>query len=210
MEISSTTQASAQAATPTTTASSATDFETFLTLLTTQMRNQDPLNPMESTQFVEQLATFTSVEQQIQTNTKLDNLTAALTANDTNGLAAWLGRSVSLLGKAQYSGEPVSLSFDTAPPPGARLVVRDAMGETVSDQAYSGGAWSGVLPTGRELPHGLYEFELRSAVSSGDRMLAQPFAHSRVNEARMSPSGPVLRLEDGRSIFASDVASIRN
>ncbi|WP_185802721.1 flagellar hook capping FlgD N-terminal domain-containing protein [Pontivivens nitratireducens] len=210
MEISGTAQpASAGAATPAQ-SSPTTDFETFLTLLTTQMRNQDPLNPMESTQFVEQLATFTSVEQQIETNTKLDNLTAALTANDTNGLAAWLGKSVSVLGQAHYSGAPVELNFDAPPPAGARLVVRDAMGDIVADQAYSGGAWSGTLATGRDLPHGLYDFELRSAVANGDRLLAQPFVHSRVEEARMTASGPVLKLEDGRSIDADAVASIRN
>ena len=83
MEISGTTQPASTGAVTPAQSSPTTDFETFLTLLTTQMRNQDPLNPMESTQFVEQLATFTSVEQQIETNTKLDNLTAALTANDT-------------------------------------------------------------------------------------------------------------------------------
>lgn len=203
--------AAVQSNTPTATnAAPATDFETFLTLLTTQMRNQDPLNPMESTQFVEQLATFTSVEQQIETNAKLDNLTAALTASDTNGLAAWLGRSVSVLGQAQYRGDPVALSFDAPPPPGARLVVRDTLGELVADQPYSGGAWTGQLATGRELPAGVYDFELRSAVSSGDRLIAQPYVHSRVEEARMSPEGPILRLEDGRSIAASAVASIRD
>lgn len=211
MEITSTTQSTATTtAAQTSNTSPTTDFETFLTLLTTQMRNQDPLNPMESTQFVEQLATFTSVEQQIETNTKLDNLTAALTANDTNGLASWLGRSVSVLGQAQYSGEPVELSFDTPPPNGARLIVRDAMGEVIADQAYSGGAWSGTLPTGREVQEGIYDFELRSSVADGDRVIAYPYIHSRVEEARMSQDGAVLILADGRSIAAQNVASIRD
>ena len=204
------TPAAAAPPTASPTASPTADFQTFLTLLTTQMRNQDPLNPMESTQFVAQLATFTSVEQQIETNTRLDGLTAALTANDTGTLAAWLGKSVSALGQARYAGSPVTPTFDAPVPPGARLVVRDALGEVVSDQAYAGGTWSGHLATGRELPHGTYSFELRSAQAAGDRLLERPYFHARVQEARMSPDGPVLRLADGRSIAARDVASVRD
>ena len=55
------------------------DFQTFLELLTAQMRHQDPLEPLDSTQFVAQLAAFSSVEQQIETNSKLDELNENLT-----------------------------------------------------------------------------------------------------------------------------------
>lgn len=55
------------------------EFQTFLQLLTAQMRHQDPLEPLDSTQFVAQLAAFSSVEQQITTNEKLDNLYDFLT-----------------------------------------------------------------------------------------------------------------------------------
>lgn len=71
------------------------DFETFLTLLTAQMRNQDPLKPMDSTAFVAQLASFSTVEQQIETNAKLDNILSAFSSSSTNQLTEWIGKEVS-------------------------------------------------------------------------------------------------------------------
>ena len=65
------------AATDQSAAAAAADFETFLSLLTTQLRNQDPLKPLDSTEFVAQLASFSAVEQQINTNAKLDAITNA-------------------------------------------------------------------------------------------------------------------------------------
>ena len=54
----------------------AEDFAQFLTLLTVQLQNQDPLSPMDTTEFTNQLVAFTGVEQQINTNQKLDSLVA--------------------------------------------------------------------------------------------------------------------------------------
>lgn len=54
------------------------EFNNFLQLLTAQIRNQDPLEPLDSTQFVEQLATFSSLEQQVQSNSRLDTIAATL------------------------------------------------------------------------------------------------------------------------------------
>ena len=66
----------------------ASDFETFLKLLTSQLRNQDPLKPLDSTDFVAQLASFSAVEQQVNTNTKLDQLLGALTRSGIDEAAS--------------------------------------------------------------------------------------------------------------------------
>ena len=71
------------------------DFETFLTLLTAQMRNQDPLKPMDSTAFVAQLASFSTVEQQIETNAKLDKILDNFGASPSSQLTEWIGKEVS-------------------------------------------------------------------------------------------------------------------
>lgn len=72
------------------------DFETFLRLLTTQLQNQDPLDPTNSTEFVAQLANFSSVEQQVQTNTKLeldDHCTFVVQCDPRGRLHRQAGRS---------------------------------------------------------------------------------------------------------------------
>ncbi|MDB5492529.1 MAG: Flagellar basal-body rod modification protein FlgD [Micavibrio sp.] len=74
--VSNTALATDAAKTNATTTTLSKDFNQFLTLLTTQLQNQDPLNPMDSAQFTQQLVAFSGVEQQINTNQKLDNLLA--------------------------------------------------------------------------------------------------------------------------------------
>jgi len=72
--------------------SSATDYETFIKLLVTQMKNQDPTEPVDATQYVSQLASFSSVEQAVQTNAKLE----ALLVNQTMSQAAdYVGKQLS-------------------------------------------------------------------------------------------------------------------
>ncbi len=91
MDVGSTTQAGATAMSSTKTAKASLDYDTFLQLLVTEMKNQDPTEPMKSTEYMAQLASFSSVEQAIQTNAKLDSL---LTASALSQADAALGRTV--------------------------------------------------------------------------------------------------------------------
>lgn len=91
MEVPSTTQAASQQTTGTSPAKATLDYNAFLQLLIAEMKNQDPTEPMDSTQYMAQLASFSSVEQAIQTNAKLDSL---LTAQALNQADAVLGRTV--------------------------------------------------------------------------------------------------------------------
>src|SRR5262245_48791469 len=70
------------------------DFNNFLTLLTTQLKNQDPLSPMDSTEFTQQLVAFTGVEQQINTNTKLDQLIKLDKAGLMTSAASYIGTEI--------------------------------------------------------------------------------------------------------------------
>lgn len=100
MDIASTTAA---AAAQTSQASSdkatlAGDFDTFLSLLTTQLQNQDPLDPMDSSEFTDQLVQFSSVEQQIQTNKNLENLGAMLASQQITASVGYLGKEATIIG----------------------------------------------------------------------------------------------------------------
>ena len=78
-------------ATTTSTSKTAVDYQSFLKLLIAEMKNQDPTKPMDSTQYVAQLATFSQVEQSVQTNSKLDQIMQSSALSQADAL---IGRSI--------------------------------------------------------------------------------------------------------------------
>src|SRR5882757_10530021 len=96
-----------------------TNFDTFLTLLTTQLKNQDPLSPMDSSQFTQQLVQFSQVEQSINTNQNLESLISLTKARAASDAVSYLGKTVTLTdgtaglksGQAQWG---YSLASDSA------------------------------------------------------------------------------------------------
>lgn len=140
-------------------------FNTFIKLLTAQMRNQDPLNPSDSTQFVEQLATFSTLEQQVRSNDTLETISSLI--NDLNSMVAsdWLGQSVTVASAwVPYSGETVEYGFD-APVDydQAALTVKDSNGNIVWMEQLENGSdtyiWNGQLNDGSTAPvDSLYQF----------------------------------------------------
>ncbi len=72
-------------------------FDTFLALLTTQLKNQDPLDPMKSSEFTSQLVEFAGVEQSINANKKLDQLVQLQTSNQLNSAVAFIGKTVEVI-----------------------------------------------------------------------------------------------------------------
>lgn len=87
------------------------DFQNFLTLLTAQLRNQDPLNPSDSTEFVAQLAQFTSVEQLVNVNNKIDNLASALVADGIDKYASWIGKEAEVASAPAYFDGSTPVSY---------------------------------------------------------------------------------------------------
>ena len=93
MQVTTTNPAAASAATPTPTAANPAtlDYSAFLRLLIAQMKNQDPTKPMDSAQFVSQLASFSGVEQAVKTNAKLDAMMSAFALTQAEG---FIGRTI--------------------------------------------------------------------------------------------------------------------
>ena len=85
------------------------DFEMFLKMLTAQMRYQDPLNPVDSTDYATQLATFSGVEQAVLTNDLLKSLGAQMSVNGLTDMAAWVGKEARVAAPAYFDGEPIAL-----------------------------------------------------------------------------------------------------
>lgn len=191
------------------------DFETFLRMLTAQIRNQDPLSPMQSTEFAAQLATFASVEQQVRANEQLAGLSAQLGVSTMAQLAGWIGMEARVSAPVQFTGAPVTLAPN--PPLLAdkvQLVVRDVQGKEVQrlDLPLSADPidWAGTDAFGDPLPVGRYRFEMES-FTRGERLAVQPVDHyATVREARGNGAGGIdLVFDGGVTVPASAASALR-
>lgn len=189
----------------------ADNFEMFLTLLTEQMKNQDPLDPLDSTQFVNQLVDFSSVEQQISQNQNLESL-LALQANSAETAA------VSYIGKEATVSTPDtvlannSAEWNYVLPRDANtttLIVRDQAGRlvnTINGETGSGThnlTWDGKSSGGSQMPDGLYSLEVLANDSDGETIATDIRATARVSGIDMS--GPEVIVEMGalRALLSS-------
>ncbi len=193
---------SAASSTAVNTAGIGEEFNNFLQLLTAQIKNQDPLSPLDSTQFVEQLATFSSLEQQVKTNVSLEGIASmigdlhAIIAND------WLGQEVAVASKhVAYEGKPVefevnpSLAHDQAV-----LTVTDGQNNVIWQEALDPSKqrhiWDGsVANQNSKAASGIYQFQL-DLFKDG-----QPIAQT---DAEFISKVTALGNEDGKLVLGTD------
>lgn len=191
------------------------DFETFLLMLTTQMENQDPLNPIESEDFAVQLATFSGVEQQVRTNDLLEKMASGFSGSGLAQLASWVGMDARVTAPVAFDGTPVDLSVNPAPgADAAELIVKDAFGTEVSREAVPLDQevirWAGIGKTGDPLPPGNYTLELASS-SRGAVVATEAVPHyARINEARQGANGVELVIDGGTKIPSDDITALRD
>lgn len=174
------------------------EFQSFIKLLTAQMRNQDPLAPLDSTQFVEQLATFSALEQQVRSNSSLDIIATMM--SDMTGLLAsqWLGQAVSIEApRLPYTG--TSVSFSIEPPERTErsiLTIKDADGQAVwtgeLDPDSDVHSWDGGLLSGGTATTGqVYDFSI-SHYGVSNELLGNTSPHVITTVTSISSEGGVL------------------
>lgn len=190
------------------------DFQTFLHMLTVQMQNQDPMNPVSSEDFATQLATFSGVEQQVRTNDLLASLVERTTTGGLTELASWVGRDVRAVAPTYFEGTPITVFPD--PPVYAdnvELVALDSAGKEVSRDAIPVSdvplLWTGYDTDGVPYPADNYSFFIISR-SNGEVIETEQVAtYARVTEARIERGENKLVLEGGTVISAADVTALR-
>lgn len=190
------------------------DFETFLKMLTVQMQNQDPLNPVDSADYAVQLATFSGVEQQVKTNDLLQSLTALWGGNELSRLGEWVGQEVRAVSPAYFDGNPITLSLDTSVQAGRiQVEVKDASGQLVRQFDAAAGTsqidWDGRDNTGAVVQQGNYTFEQAHFVKGEETSRQQIATYSRVVEVRKDAGKFVLILEGGTAVPAETVSALR-
>ncbi|QDI77465.1 MULTISPECIES: flagellar hook capping FlgD N-terminal domain-containing protein [Leisingera] len=192
------------------------DFETFVKMLTAQATNQDPLEPLDSTEYAAQLAQFSMVEQQTKSNTLLEGLQSQLGLANMAALSGWVGMEARGVAPGYFDG---SSEITIAPNPAAAadsvtLVVQDTKGSEVqrvtlpvSAEPYQ---WTGLDEDGNPLEAGEYKFVIESR--KGDELLLQEYAeiYFKVNETRMQGGDVGLITEGGSVVLASSVSALRD
>lgn len=215
METSFITAAQTAAAKTTSKAAVSADFDTFLKMMTTQMKNQDPLNPIDSSDYAVQLATFSGVEQQTRTNQLLEGLTSQFGVLGMAQLAAWVGQEARSAAPVYLGDDPVTISYQPATQADrAVLVVKNAQDQVVSreDVSLDGGTyqWLGADAAGNPLPNGIYALSLESY--NGEAQLgdaAEVESYAQILEARGGANGPTLVLAGGIEVSATDITALR-
>lgn len=192
------------------------DYQTFLKMLTTQITHQDPLNPMEGSDFAVQLATFSGVEQQAQTNKILE---AAFGINSPNQVATYsnlLGRKVMTTAPAHFSGEQLDVALPLEPGSGSSfLIVTDAQGREVAREPILAGTKEMRWPTveeakGSHIESGYYSFHVET-IQEGHEPRATIAGHfAPVTGVEAALNGVQLVLKGGIKIIPEDILAIRS
>tara|TARA_R110000787_G_scaffold18059_5_gene55724 strand:- start:1381 stop:2049 length:669 start_codon:yes stop_codon:yes gene_type:complete len=190
------------------------DFETFLKMLTAQAKYQDPLEPIDSSEYAAQLAQFSMVEQQVLSNDLLVALTAQLGSGNMAQMANWIGMEARTTAPVQFDGSPITIT----PNPAAGsdevfLVVYDSNGQQVQRTSIPASTapveWAGVSDDGTPFDTGLYSFEVESR-ADGQLLLSDPAeTYARITEARTQAGETQLILEGGSAVLASSVSGLR-
>jgi len=147
------------------------NYNTFLTLLTTQLKNQDPLNPMDSSQFTSQLVQFSSVEQQIQQNKNLETLISAQTANTASSAVSYIGRTVAATSdQIGLVNGTSSINYALQNNVADNLItISDAKGKTIRTLKGETGqgahtiTWDGKDASGNTMADGVYKIAISAA-----------------------------------------------
>lgn len=157
------------------------NFSGFLRMLMTQLQNQDPTSPMDTNQFTQELVQFSSVEQQITTNTSLTRLIELTQAGEVIQSSAMVGQRVAVESDvlSLQSGE-ATVRFTAAAEQPARVSVLNEQGGTIAEATFTAKpgtndwSWDGKDASGRKLPDGTYRVAVQTVGSNGSTT-AVPF-----------------------------------
>jgi flagellar basal-body rod modification protein FlgD len=192
------------------------DYTNFLTLLTTQLKNQDPLSPMDTAQFTQQLVQFSAVEQQINGNKKLDQLIGLQSTANAYGAVGFVGTTVSAStddiplqnGKSKFDYQIEHTSGT------ATLTIKNAAGNVVMLRQVDATVgthpveWDGTDYFGNQLPDGKYTVSVSYQGQSDGKSYEAPItSYGKVDSALISDGTVYLKMGDV-SVPLSDVISI--
>jgi flagellar basal-body rod modification protein FlgD len=193
------------------------NFQSFLTLLTTQLQNQNPLSPLDTNQFTQQLVEFAGVQQQLNTNDSLATLVSLQqTAQSTQALG-FVGKTAVVNGStATMTNSKATWLLNVPTASTVTINITNSSGQTVfsgSAAAAAGNsqpfAWNGLGSDGTQLPDGSYKLTATGKDSSGNTVAIATQVEGVVSSVDLTKSPPLLSI-DGQTYTVNQIQSIVN
>jgi flagellar basal-body rod modification protein FlgD len=198
---------------------SADEMQTrFLNLLVTQLKNQDPLNPMDNAQMTTQLSQISTVSGIEKLNSTLEKLLGAYAGTNTMQAAAMVGKTVLTAGSAISLGDYGAVGGVDLEARADKVTINitDAAGRAVRTQqlgALEAGAvnfvWDGKSDSGEDMPNGNYSFSVE-ATSGSEKVKAAALTAGMVNAVTLLKDGVQLQVGDNKSVNYTDIKQILN
>jgi flagellar basal-body rod modification protein FlgD len=195
------------------------DKTAFLKLLVEQMKNQDPLKPMDNTEFVSQLAQFSNLEQVMGINTRLDQLSLQSQGMQNTQISQMVGDSVTVNGSnvtlgTDGTGGTIAFSLD-ATSTKTTATISDSEGNVVRHIDLGGKnaglnkvIWDGKGDTGENEPSGTYKVTVAATASNGAPMQVTQNTTSNVKSISFEKGYPELQLDNGLSVPVSELLRV--
>jgi flagellar basal-body rod modification protein FlgD len=191
----------------------------FLTLLTAQLKNQDPLQPQDDSAFVAQLAQFSSLEQQMQTNTSLNQIMTQLQGQSNAQLTSLVGKNATIQGSTATldgSGGAVPITFMlNSASASTTAMIQDSSGNTVRTLdlgAQNAGLiqfnWDGRSSAGDAQPAGNYTITVTATGSSGAPVSVSQNISGTVGSVSFAQGNPIINLQNGVSAPVSELLQV--
>ena len=193
----------------------ADNFDTFLQLLTTQLKHQNPLDPLDTNAFTQQLVQFTGVEQQLKTNDFLAAMMASTQIASNSQAVGYIGKVVTASGvKSELVEGSAAWHFATAKDATITVTVKDASGNSVftkQGSVKSGESvfnWDGIGSDGKQKPDGSYSIQIEARDGDGKLIDVATEMTGEVTGIDLSGTEPVLIVGTAR-VNLSAILSVR-
>ena len=193
------------------------NFDEFLQMLTTQLQNQDPMDPMDSNSFTQELVEFASVEQQIDMNTNMSTLISLQQANTDVSALQLVGSTVTVSGSgatlSNATNSPATWTLNSPSAATGNVTITNSSGQTVftgttsltaGNQTYT---WNGQSANGVTQPDGTYTLAITATGASGQSVTVTSQVQGTITAVNTSANPPTVTV-GGQSVPLSEIESI--
>ena len=191
------------------------NFQSFLTLLTTQLQNQYPLDPLDTNQFTQQLVEFAGVQQQLQTNDSLSSLVSLQQSAQATQALEYVGKTAVVKGNTTYMNNSSAVwELDVPTASTLNITIASSTGQTVFTGTYSVSkgdnqpfVWNGQATDGNQQPAGNYTLTATAAGPNGSTVGVTTGVQGVISSVDLTQSPPLLTI-NGQTYTVAQIQAI--